>query len=72
MKITVSIRESLSEEVKSVAKDLGVSPSKLIRTAVQDSFGVGAMRKLLPRSIARGLHTPTKSTLSFSTSFTRR
>jgi Arc/MetJ-type ribon-helix-helix transcriptional regulator len=36
MKITVSIPESLSEEVKSVAKDLGVSPSKLIRTAVQD------------------------------------
>ena len=36
MKITVSIPKLLSEEVKSVAKDLGVSPSKLIRTAVQD------------------------------------
>ena len=36
MKITVSIPESLFKEVKSVAKHLGVSRSRLIRTALQD------------------------------------
>ena len=36
MKMTVSIPESLFEDVESVAKDLGVSRSRLIRTALQD------------------------------------
>ena len=56
MKITVSIPESLSEEVKSVAKDLGVSPSKLIRTAVQDFLRRRRDEEVTAALIARGLH----------------
>jgi metal-responsive CopG/Arc/MetJ family transcriptional regulator len=71
MKITVSIPESLFEDVESVAKDLGVSRSRLTRTALQDF-----LRRRRDEEITAALNRswaahPMKSTLSCRISFTR-